>query len=170
MSGISIVINILAGLAILIIICYIVKYLWDLYKHRNDIHTNYQINPPGSYMQNSGIKCPDYWVNTGIDSNGNYICKNSFNIQSNNPSSGNCANKCNSEQITFSSIPSGFTWEFNNKNGLTSYSDNDKINFVKKNGSASISRCDWINCCGATSGVDGVWSGVNDYCNVSASS
>ena len=27
-----------------------------------------QINPPGSYMQNSGIQCPDYWV---IDGSGN---------------------------------------------------------------------------------------------------
>jgi hypothetical protein len=170
MSSISIVVNILAGLAILIIIFYIIKYLWDLYKHRKNKKINSQINPPGSYMQNSGIKCPDYWVNTGIDSNGNYTCKNSFNIQTNNPTNGSCANKCNSDQATFSSIPNGFTWEFNNPNGLTSYNNNDKIKFVKNNGRAPISRCDWVNCCGPASGVNGVWSGVNDYCEMNESS
>jgi hypothetical protein len=170
MSNISIVVNILAGIAVLIIICYIIKYLWDLHKHRKNLHINFQINPPGSYMQNSGVKCPDYWVNTGIDSNGNYICKNSFNIQSNNPTTGNCANKCNSNEAVFSPIKSGFTWEYNNPNGLTSYSDDDKINFVKKNGSAPNSRCDWINCCGAATGVNGVWTGVSDYCDMNAGS
>jgi len=169
MSAISIIVNLLALFAIVIIICYIGKYLNDIYKNRKKIHINTQVNPPNSYMQNSGIRCPDYWVNTGIDSNGNYVCKNSFNIQSNKPTTGSCSNKCNSDQLTFSSIKSGFTWEFNDPNGLTSYSDDDKIKFVKSNGSALTSRCDWINCCGPASGTDGVWSGVNDYCDMNPS-
>ena len=41
-------------------------------KNRTEKRIMSEINPPGQYMQNSGIKCPDYCVNTGIDSNGNY--------------------------------------------------------------------------------------------------
>ena len=124
MSAISIIINILALIALIIILSYLIYYIYKYWKNMKNRHIASLMNPPGPYMQNSGAKCPDYWINTGIDSNGNYICKNSFNIQTNNPTNGSCANKCNSDQATFSSIPNGFTWEFNNPNGLTSYNNN----------------------------------------------
>ena len=162
----SIVVNILAGIGLIVIIAYLISYLWQYFQNRSDQKIISEINPPGSYMQNSGIKCPDYWVNTGVDSNGNYICKNSFNIKTNEPKTGTFANKCNSDQAVFSPITSGNTWEYNNPNGLTSYSDMDKYNFVTTtNGSAPISRCDWVNHCGPASNIQGIWSGVNEICN-----
>jgi hypothetical protein len=165
MSSISIVVNILAGLAVLIIICYIIKYLWDLYKHRKDLKINSQINPPGSYMQNSGIKCPDYWVNTGVDPDGNYKCHNSFNIETVNPTSGSYAGKCNPVDMRFPHIDSGYTWEYGDPDGLTSYTDQEKYDFLNKSVGNSISRCQWINYCGPSTNVQGIWSGVNEICN-----
>ena len=166
MSAESIVVTILAAIGLIVIIAYLVYYLIQYMKHRNNQKIIADMNPPGSYMQNSGIKCPDYWVNTGIDANGNYICKNSFNIQSHNPTTGTYAGKCNADQMTFTSVASGNTWEYGNPNGLTSLSDNDKYNFVT--GSAvtgSLSRCQWLNNCGPSSNIQGIWTGVNEICN-----
>ena len=155
----SIVINILAAIGLLVIISYAIYYL---YVYIKKIQTNNEIsliNPPPNYMQNTGIRCPDYWVNTGVDSNGNYICKNSFNIQTNN--NPNCPS-----QMNFTSIPSSATWEYNNPDGLTSLTDTDKYKFLKNSSvGGSISRCDWVNQCGAASNVQGIWTGVNEICN-----
>jgi hypothetical protein len=111
-------------------------------------------------MQNTGIMCPDYWVNAGVDSNGNYICKNEFNIPINNNSN------CNPKQMSFTPIPSGQTWEYGNPNGLTSMSSNDQYNFLNSSAvSGSISRCSWINQCGPNTTTQGIWQGVNEMCN-----
>jgi hypothetical protein len=124
------------------------------------------MNPPGPYMQNSGIKCPDYWVNTGIDANGNYICTNSFNVPSINPTTGVASGLCNPNTMTFTPVQKGHTWEMNNPNGLTSYSDLEKYNFLNNSkASSSVTRCQWINNCGPSSNIQGIWSGVNEICN-----
>lgn len=162
----SVVINILAGIGLIIIIAVLIHYLYKYINYLNKKKIAGSINPPGGYMQNTGIKCPDYWVNIGVDSNGNYICKNSFNIETNNPTTGNFVNKCNSDQMVFSPIKSGNTWEYGNPNGLTSYEDLDKYNFVKQDtNSGSMARCDWINNCGPNTNTQGIWSGVNELCN-----
>ncbi len=87
MSVASIIINILAVIGLIVIISYLIYYLYQYLQQRTNLKIASEINPPGDYMQNTGIKCPDYWVNTGVDANGNYICKNSFNIDSNQPTS-----------------------------------------------------------------------------------
>ena len=162
----SVVVNILATIGLIVIIGYLLYYM---YKYISNMQTKKfisQINPPGDYMQNSGIKCPDYWVNTGIDDKGNYICKNSFNIESDNPGTGTYAGKCNRTDMSFPAIKSGYTWEYNNPNGLTSYSDKEKYEFLNtKSLENSVSRCQWINNCGPSSNVQGIWSGVNEICN-----
>jgi hypothetical protein len=166
MSAESIVVTILAAIGLIVIIAYLVYYLWLYMKHRSTQKIIADINPPGSYMQNSGIKCPDYWVNTGVDANGNYICKNSFNIQTHNPKTGTYAGKCSSDQMLFTPVASGNTWEYGNPNGLTSLSDKDKYNFATTSAvSGSLSRCQWINNCGPSSNIQGIWSGVNEICN-----
>ena len=150
----SVVINILAGIGIIFILSTLFYYTYKYIKERKIRTIIANKNPPDSYMQNTGLQCPDYWVNTGVDANGKYICSNSFNIPSNNSS------PCNSTSVLFSPITEGKTWEYNNPNGLTSLSDNDKYNFLKDSG-----RCDWINNCGPKSGVQGIWTGVNEICN-----
>ena len=167
MSIVTIILNIFALIGVVVILLVAIYYTVQYMKHRTSIRIASQMNPPGAYMQNSGIKCPDYWVNTGIDSNGNYICKNSFNIESVNPTTGSTAGLCNPTQLTFNPIQSGYTWELNNPNGLTSYTDDEKYTFLNAtpvNGS-TLNRCQWINSCGPSSNVQGIWSGVNEICN-----
>jgi hypothetical protein len=171
----SVVVNILAAIGLIVIISYLSVYLYNHIKNRQVKATVSKIYPPGDYMQNSGVKCPDYWVNTGIDSNGNYICKNSFNIQSNNPKTGNYAGKCNADTMTFTPIgtglpapPSGtsYTWQYGNPTGYTSLTDKQKYDFLENSASQnSMSRCAWVNNCGPNSNVQGIWSGVNEICN-----
>jgi hypothetical protein len=157
----SVIVNILAAIGLIVIISYVIHYLYVyIKKNQNKIDIS-QINPPADYMQNTGITCPDYWVNTGVDSKGNYVCKNLFNVKVNSDS------KCNSKEMSFSPIQSGYTWEYNNPNGLKSLSDDDKYTFLTKAGSTNglTTRCDWINKCGPSPTTQGVWQGVNEICN-----
>jgi hypothetical protein len=165
MSSIGIIVNILAILALIVILLYVIYYIYKYWKNAQNQYAASLLNPPGPYMQNSGIKCPDYWVNTGFDSKGNYTCKNSFNIASINPTSGPAAGKCNSKQLKFPPVKKGYTWEINNPNGLTSYSDKEKYDFLNSSSDNSLSRCQWINSCGPASNIQGIWSGVNEVCN-----
>lgn len=158
----GIFITVFAIVGFIIILLYIIKFIYNYFIQRNLQLLASQMNPPGSYMQNSGVACPDYWVNTGVDSNGNYICKNSFNIQTNTANN----NACSATTMSFSPVESGYTWEYGNPNGLTSYSDTDKYNFATTQGTgASMSRCNWVNQCGPTPYVQGTWQGINDVCN-----
>jgi len=119
------------------------------------------VNPPGAYMQNSGIKCPDYWVYTGTDKDGNYICNNSFNI----PTVTTLNPACNTTQLNFNPVQPGYTWEMGNPDGLTSYTYDQMNSFVNTSGAAPLSRCQWINSCGPATNVQGIWTGVNEVCN-----
>ena len=171
----SVVVNILAAIGLIVIVSYLSVYLYNFMKNKQTQKTASQISPPGDYMQNSGIKCPDYWVNQGIDSNGNYICKNSFNIQTNNPTTGTYAGKCDPQIMTFTPIGSGlptapagtsYTWEYGNPTGYTTLTDEQKYNYLQtSSATGSISRCAWINNCGPSSKTQGIWSGVNEICN-----
>jgi hypothetical protein len=159
----SVIINILAAVGLIVIISYIVYYLYTYFKNQQFQATIAEMNPPPSYMQSTGINCPDYWVNMGSDSNGNIQCKNSFNIP---------AQSCPS-QMSFTPIPKDETWEYGNPNGLTSMTDSDKYNFLNSSVSSvqgSMSRCAWINQCGPSPTTQGIWEGVNEICNSPAPS
>lgn len=156
----SIIVNILAAIGLLVIISYVVYYLYQYYDKIQIQQTHSTINPPGSYMQNTGLMCPDYWVNSGIDNNGNYICKNEYNIPVNNNTG------CDSKQMLFTPIPSGQTWEFGNPNGMNTMSDQDQYNFLNNSiAPGSVSRCSWVNQCGPNVSTQGIWQGVNEVCN-----
>ena len=150
----SVVINILAIIGTIFILSTLLYYIYKYTKERKIHHIIANKNPPDSYMQNTGLQCPDYWVNTGVDSTGKYICTNSFNIPSNSTS------PCNRSSVSFSPITSGKTWEYNNPNGLTTLTDKEKYDFLKNTG-----RCDWVNKCGPKTGTQGIWTGVNEICN-----
>jgi len=157
----SVVINIFAAIGLIVIISYIVYYMYEYFQNLQTQQTISQMNPPDDYMQTVGLQCPDYWVNNGIDSNGNYICENKFNIPT----------TCTGSSLTFSPITAGSTWQYGNPNGLTSMSDTDKYNFLTTAGSNnSYSRCDWINKCGPNANTQGIWQGVNELCNSPPSS
>jgi len=154
----SVIINILAAIGLIVIISYIVYYLYTYFKKREFQATILQMNPPPSYMQSTGIKCPDYWVNMGTDINGNIKCKNSFNIP--------VSNKECLQEMSFTPIKNGETWEYGNPNGLISMTDSDKYTFLNNSSvSGGLSRCNWINKCGPSSTTQGIWQGVNEICN-----
>ena len=168
----GVIVNILASIGLIVIISYLIYYIYVYVKYRKDQKDFSHINPPGDYMQNTGILCPDYWVNMGVDSNGNYICKNSFNLKTAN----SCSDvKCfdDNHQSVFTKIPDGQTWDYNNPNGLTSMSDQDKYTFVTSSApsnSPNNNRCKWLNCCGPNANTQAIWSGVNETCNSPPSS
>ena len=164
----SVVVTILAGIGLIFVIFYLIYYLYVYLKYKSDQKKIANINPPSDYMQNTGIKCPDYWVNTGVDSNGNYKCHNSFNITTYQPTTGNFIDKCNKTDLTFKKIKDGFTWEYNDPNGLKSYTEKERYDFLKDDTDTNdniLSRCGWINNCGPSSSTQGIWSGVNEICN-----
>jgi len=151
----------------------------------NDQTLMQQVNPPSQYMQQSGIKCPDYWVNTGVDDKGNYICKNMFHLNVNTSTVKNkeedsatcadvkCFNDSSERTIKFSGIDNKNTWEPNDPNGKKSYTDKEKYKFVTDKGTGTTARCDWIRCCGGgATDIDstkswntkGVWQGVQNTC------
>lgn len=162
----SVIINILAAIGLIVLISYFVYYVYTYFQNVQFQTTISQMNPPPSYMQNVGINCPDYWINMGLDSNGNVQCKNSFNIPT--VSADICP-----DTMVFSTIPTGQTWDYGNPNGLTSMSDSNKYTFLTtaatdSNNNAvagALSRCDWVNKCGPSSNIQGIWQGVNEMCN-----
>jgi hypothetical protein len=153
----SVIINILAAIGLIVLISYFVYYLYTYFQHKKVKTVMAQMNPPQDYLQNVGINCPDYWVNMGKVGD-NIQCKNSFNINVNND------DKCNN--VYFPSIPKDKTWVYGNPNGLKTLSDSEKYKFLKtKSNADSYSRCEWINNCGPSSSVQGVWQGINEICN-----
>ena len=156
-SPVSIIINILAFIGVIFIVVIIIFYIYKYYQKKNHQKIISDIFPPSDYMQNSGIKCPDYWVNVGIDKDGKYICENKFNV-SVKPNSNFKCNDTNNRTY-FEPTDSKKTWEYGDPNGLKTYTEKEKSDFVNKD------RCSWINNCGPEEGLHAVWTGVEDICN-----
>jgi hypothetical protein len=162
MELVSFLVNFLAILGFIIIISYSISYLLDYFKQVAANNANKKINPPYSYMQTNGIKCPDYLTNTTIATNkDSYTCSNrDFNINTNNAT---CFSDTSAKTVDFPVMPEGKTWELGNPGGLTSMTDKEKWDFVREKTSGNKSRCNWIKDCG--NGADAVWQGVNKICN-----
>jgi hypothetical protein len=166
----STIINIFAFVGFIFLLGVLIYYAYKYFKHKQLLKDISLIYPPGDYMQQTGIKCPDYWVNSGSDSNGNYECQNRFNVPVVKNSNPSCANvKCtatnDNTKAYFNSVPRGKTWEYGNPDGLKSMTDQDKYDFVTGDpGSATANRCNWINCCGGSSGTKSSWTGVYEVC------
>ena len=139
MSVVTIITNGLAFIAVLFIIFFLINILWNKLSAINNKIKMSKVNPPLAYMQSVGARCPDYFVFNGTDSKGNYICVNKYNIKvnANNP-------VCTTDQVTFSPIPNGYTWDSRSDTGLIPMTDKDKQNFVNSKGNALMSRNDWI--------------------------
>jgi hypothetical protein len=174
MSVINIVINIFALIGIVVLTSYIVYYLWKKNKQSKTDKMIAEKSPPGMYMQQNGIKCPDYFVYVGKDDEGNYRCKNSYGLEV-SPSSTitGCENvKCLTNpgdgEISFASMDDDKTWDYYDTDTQTSYTDDERKEFVGKNAGDGPSRCDWVKCClGDDLGdvqSNAVWLGVQDYC------
>lgn len=166
----STIINIFAFLGFIFLLSVFIYYVYKYFKNKQLLKDISLVYPPGDYMQETGIKCPDYWVNSGTDSNGNYECQNRFNIpviKNRNASceNVNCTATNDNNKAYFNSVPNSKTWEIGNPNGLKSMSDQEKYDFLTGDaGSATSNRCNWINCCGGSAGTKSPWTGVYDIC------
>jgi hypothetical protein len=156
-SLIGTVVNILALVGVLFIVGIIIFYIYKYFKKQNKKDVISQIYPPGEYMQNVGIKCPDYWVYLGTTPDGKYVCQNKFNIPVVPKNNYSCSQN---NQVSFDAIEAKRTWEFGNPNDLKTYTDKEKSAFLNNS-----NRCNWVNNCGSAEGLSAVWTGVSDICN-----
>ena len=157
-------IKFLAIIGLIIILSYLISYLYSYYKERAANTANRKINPPPSYMQNSGVKCPDYFSHPSSGSE-SYNCSNrDFNLNVQNDPK--CYSNSDNKIIEFPKLPDGKTWEYGDPDGLTSMSAQERYDWVNTSNSENVySRCDWIKNCGPSNGVKGVWQGIERICN-----
>jgi len=170
----STVINIFAFIGFIFLLGVLIYYIYKYFKYRQLKKQLSEIYPPGDYMQQTGMKCPDYWVNSGKDNNGNYECQNRFNVpvvKNSNPMCTNikCSSAVDTNKAYFNSVKDNRTWEYGDPNGLSSLTDKEKYDFANGTpgnppNNATANRCDWINCCGSSSGSKGTWTGIYNIC------
>jgi len=174
MSVGNIIINIFALFGIVIFTAYIIYYIWKKNKERKIKKEIAEKNPPGSYMQQTGIKCPDYFVYVGKDENNNYRCKNSYGLEiiPNSKITGcedvKCLTNPTENEINFAPVDDDKTWDYYDTDTQTSYTEDERKTFVKNGTADGPSRCDWVKCClGDDLGdiqSNAVWLGVKEYC------
>lgn len=170
----SAVINVLAIVGFLAIIIYVIYSIWKYFDKINRENALAKIRPTMTYMQNVGMKCPDYWDLVEVDAKGNYICQDTYGLMAKNGKvrtgaggaktydatcvDSNLSDPNGYAKMGFVGLPEGFRWE--------TMTDEQKIQFASKaqtTGTGNVSRKDWIRSCGAGAGIDAVWSGFEPY-------
>jgi hypothetical protein len=145
------IIKILAFIAIVIILIFLIRRIWKYYQTQMKKKEESKIRPPLEYMNDVGVKCPDYWTYIGKSSDGKiYKCVNTFQLPVKDTS------KCYSsgtddKMYEFKALTEGKNW--------SNMSEDERKTFVKSQASNELSRCSWLSTCG------GVWLGVEDKCN-----
>ncbi len=148
------IVKIFAFIGFVTILVYLTFRLWDYFKSQSDKADKAKIRPPLDYMNDVGIKCPDYWTYVGNDKNGNYQCVNTFQLHVKDPSK--CYSDISNKMMIFKALQEGQNW--------SDMSDDDRTNFVKTQIASgdnilnNTNRCDWTHKCGT------VWLGVGDKC------
>lgn len=146
-------IKVMAFVGAIIIFIYIILKLWNYFIYMNNKRKNASIRPPLDYMNNIGIKCPDYWTYKGNDSNGNYICENTFNLS---PKSGDQCYTDSANKITVFGTLSK-SWQ--------DMSDNDRKNFIKNTKATGVTtNSNNETRCAFTQNCQSVWLGVQNQC------
>lgn len=104
--------------------------------------------PPVSYMQQIGVKCPDYWEDMGPDPNNanNHICQNTLNVPVNSDNKAQCYDNQELLQKSFRTID--WNSQFNKKN-------------KKLSGDGIKGMCDFTLNCGPTKNQEASWLGIN---------
>ena len=163
MALVNFLINFFAVIGLLILISYLISYIIEMYKDRTRRAANAKVNPPPNYMQNSGLRCPDYLSNTGVTKSALTCSNRDFGINVLDPST--CYSDTDAKTVKFPPLEDGKTWELYDTDGKKAMTDKEKWDFVRKNISGNPSRCDWVDKCGPVEGVKAVWQGVNKWCN-----
>ena len=162
-------VTVFASIGLVFVIMYVFWYIMNRIKQSNENVTTNEIS--ANYMNQIGLRCPDYYVNT--ENNGDInTCKNSYNLDhnidvegesdSNDPRCSNikCYHDLNEKTVNFQKI-----------NNWQDLNNDERINALKddgKNMDNVTNRCDWIKCCGVSVGNSSTsqpWLEINDYCN-----
>lgn len=155
----SVLLNIFASIGLLAIMVVIIYYIWKYIDKMNKDAALMKERPSPTYMEQVGLKCPDYWMYMGVDGNGNYICKDTQGLMKayGKDSDSKCVNS--SGQVVFPKFDSKVSWG--------DMKNEDKITFTASKVGSGYSRSEWIKKCGPNvgSGVStrAVWSGLEKF-------
>ncbi len=155
----SVLVNILATIGLVGILIVVIYYIWKYIDKMNKDAAIAKERPTPTYMQQVGLKCPDYWIHRSYDRNGNYICEDVNDLMVKyEKDNGNCRNTT-TKQMTFSKIDPNTPW--------TKMSDDDRKKFVATKVGSNYSRAQWIKQCGPNVGrgvsTRAIWSGLEKY-------
>jgi hypothetical protein len=156
----SIIVNILATLGLIGILVVVIYYIWKYIDKMNKNAAIAKERPTPTYMEQVGLKCPDYWVYKDNDANGNYICEdsNKLMVQYDKNKDAKCVNST-TNQVVFSKFDSKTPWAEMN--------DEERIKFTASKVGSGYSRAEWIKKCGPNVGrgvsTRAIWSGLEKY-------
>ncbi len=158
----SAVLNVLAIIGLVAILVVVIYYIWNYISKMNKDASIAKERPTPTYMEQTGLKCPDYWMLSGLDGNGNYICEDKKELMKQygkNSASAKCYSDVSGKKMVFS--------KFDNKTHWVDMSDEDKIKFAATKVNTNYSRSEWIKNCGPNVGngvsTRAVWSGLDKY-------
>jgi len=119
-------------------------YVIQVNKAKENSKGKSSIMPPLEYMQQEGVRCPDYWVYMGADPTrkGYHICQNKFNIPVSNADNTVCYTDKNAKTRSFRDV------SIDNK-GVFSDAEAEK------------DMCMFVSQCGPSSGMTASWLGVS---------
>lgn len=156
--------TIFASIGLVFVVLYTFWYIMNKVKTNQDnVTTN---NVPTNYMQQVGLNCPDYYINTSNENNVN-TCKNSYHLeQSINSEDGKSTNPNCSNVQCYADLDNK-TVNFDVINNWEDLNDNQRKSVMTNNSNGTLSRCDWINCCGSKVGdtyTKYPWVELQNYC------
>lgn len=168
-------VTVFAAIGLVFVVMYVFWYIMNKIKTSNDNYTTNDIST--NYMNNIGLHCPNYYINTLNDNNTN-TCQNSYNLNQNinqdNGLSNSTKDGCNAVQCYHDA--SNKIVNFEAIKNWDSMNDDERINALKYDGKNNdgttkdnvSNRCDWIKCCGAAVGNSNTyqpWLEVQNYCD-----
>lgn len=110
-------------------------------------------NPPYEAMKNIHIRCPDLWVDYGVDGEGNRVCRNTFNVPIRDAVNGQGDDKCYSNFALKEK-------KFPNYSDFDALLD-DKSQLAKGDApTKNTALCQWKTRCGPVDGQEASWSGI----------
>lgn len=155
--------TIFATIGFIFIILYAFWFIMNRMKEKQDnVVTN---NIPANYMQEVGLHCPDYYINN-VNNDTISSCKNSYNLRQSMDANGmstipNCSGvKCYQNKHNK-------TVHFNMIKNWDTMNDSQRTEAVNNKGNGTLSRCDWIRCCGPKLGdkyTQQPWVEIQNYC------
>lgn len=157
----SALLNVFAIIGLVGVLIVIIYFIWKYLKTMTKNAMIAKERPSPAYMEQVGLKCPDYWMLDGFDDDGNYICKDKMDIMKMPQYKKSSKNKkcINKGKAVFSRFESNTPW--------VDMSDDEKIAFVASKAGNRYSRAEWIKQCGPNVGnkvsTRAVWSGLDKY-------